>query len=100
MATKKKVEEVILIRPVVMKDFLVTIKGTSPLITHAWSAKAKKQEKVKTAIINFFISSSSYLIISLMSMATESFNCTITIGLMESADSDSMASRLTVTGPE
>lgn len=39
----KKVEEVIEIRPVVMRDVLVTIKGTSPLITHAWSAKAKKQ---------------------------------------------------------
>jgi len=42
MATKK-VEEIIEIKPVVMRDVLVTIKGTSPLITHAWSAKAKKQ---------------------------------------------------------
>lgn len=42
MATKKT-EEVIEIRPVVMRDVLVKIQGTSPLITHCWSAKAKKQ---------------------------------------------------------
>ena len=42
MATKKT-EEVIEIRPVKMRDVLVTIKGTSPLITHAWSAKNKRQ---------------------------------------------------------
>lgn len=40
---QKKTEEIIEIRPVVMRDVIVTIKGTSPLITHAWSAKAKKQ---------------------------------------------------------
>jgi len=40
---QKKVEEIVEIRPVVMRDVMVTIKGTSPLITHAWSAKAKKQ---------------------------------------------------------
>lgn len=41
MATKKT--EVIEIRPVQLKDVRLRIVGDSPLITHAWSAKAKRQ---------------------------------------------------------
>jgi len=42
MATKKP-EEIIEIRPVEIKTVQLTIVGDSPLITHAWSAKAKRQ---------------------------------------------------------
>ena len=42
MATKKA-EEVIEIRPVELKTVKLKIVGDSPLITHCWSAKAKRQ---------------------------------------------------------
>lgn len=42
MAVKKSTE-IIEIRPVEMGSVIVHIKGTSPLITHNWSEKAKKE---------------------------------------------------------
>ena len=42
MATKKN-EEIIEIKPVEIKSVKLRIVGDSPLITHAWSAKAKRQ---------------------------------------------------------
>ena len=42
MATKKN-EELIEIKPVEIKSVKLRIVGDSPLITHAWSAKAKRQ---------------------------------------------------------
>lgn len=38
-----KKEKIIEIKPLVIKEQMFTIKGTSPLIVHAWSHKAKQQ---------------------------------------------------------
>ena len=43
MATKTTVTEVVNIRPVEMRELIVTIQGDTPLIVHAWSEKAKKE---------------------------------------------------------
>ena len=42
MATAKKTE-LIEIRPIEIEEVTVRIRGTAPLIMHAWSAKAKRQ---------------------------------------------------------
>ena len=42
MATAKK-ENIVAIRPIVKKEIKVKIVGDSPLITHCWDAKAKRQ---------------------------------------------------------
>lgn len=41
MATSK--DTPVAIRPVVKREFKVHIVGDSPLITHCWDAKAKRQ---------------------------------------------------------
>ena len=42
MATKTATTEIINIRPVEMRELIVTIQGDTPLIVHAWSEKAKR----------------------------------------------------------
>ena len=42
MATKTATTEIINIRPVEMRQLVVTIQGDTPLIVHAWSEKAKR----------------------------------------------------------
>lgn len=42
MATTKN-SDIVVIRPIVKKDIKVKIVGDSPLITHCWDAKAKRQ---------------------------------------------------------
>ena len=49
MATKKKTEDTnIIIPPLTIKEFDLHIIGTSPLISHKWSEKAKKMMLDKT----------------------------------------------------
>lgn len=42
MATKTATTEIINIRPVEMRQLVVTIQGDTPLIVHTWSEKAKR----------------------------------------------------------
>jgi hypothetical protein len=55
MATTKKTEEVVEIKAINIQRVTITLVGDSPLIVHAWSAKAKKEmldkqmKKAKTA---------------------------------------------------
>ncbi|MBO5604348.1 MAG: hypothetical protein J5915_03075, partial [Acidaminococcaceae bacterium] len=43
MATKKEVAKSVEIMAVELAQVPITIKGTTPLIVHAWSAKAKRE---------------------------------------------------------
>lgn len=43
MATAKKTENIVEIKPIVKKTVKVRIVGDSPLIMHAWDAKAKRE---------------------------------------------------------
>lgn len=43
MATKKETQELVAIKPLEIKRVPIRIVGDSPLITHCWSEKAKKQ---------------------------------------------------------
>jgi hypothetical protein len=47
MAAKKKDPDVISIPPIEIKTYVLRLVGDSPLMTHAWSEKAKKQMRDK-----------------------------------------------------
>lgn len=43
MAATKKTEELLEIRPIKMQDVMLRIVGDTPIIVHAWAAKAKRE---------------------------------------------------------
>jgi len=47
MAKKKQTAEVVLVPPISIQTLKLTVRGTTPMIQHRWSEKAKKQMRDK-----------------------------------------------------